>query len=243
MERKTKAVIVLFLGLTIVNVSLTVHLQGKLNNAERDIEQLNNNQSDIQRAVTQISLGNATIENGGTASSVTSQEFFVPAYDSATGQGVVVRGSTTPLLTDEVFLDTSETAYTTTMQMSFTRAITKVGSLTEYNVSEGVAIEFETPDAWERIGGGSASLALATAYAATDPEYRVNHSVITTGVVRSDGTIGRVGDIRTKAVSAESEGYETLLVPLGQGVRVQGIEVIEVQSLSEALNYSLRPTA
>ena len=70
------------------------------------------------------------------------------------------------------------------------------------------------------IEGPSAGAALAIATIAAIENRQVNGSVMMTGTINHDGTIGPVGEIIAKATAAKSIGAELFLVPLSQSVQI-----------------------
>lgn len=68
------------------------------------------------------------------------------------------------------------------------------------------------------VGGPSAGAALTIATIAALTERKINDSVMITGTIRPDGTIGQVGGIEEKARAAKDAGISLFLVPKGQGV-------------------------
>lgn len=70
------------------------------------------------------------------------------------------------------------------------------------------------------IEGPSAGAALTLATIAAIEGKRINKSVMITGTVNHDGTIGPVGGVTEKAKAAKSIGAELFLVPLSQSSEV-----------------------
>jgi predicted S18 family serine protease len=66
------------------------------------------------------------------------------------------------------------------------------------------------------IGGVSAGAPITVATIALLQEKQINTSIILTGTINPDGSIGRVGEIREKATAARDAGYTMILVPSGQ---------------------------
>jgi len=66
------------------------------------------------------------------------------------------------------------------------------------------------------VGGPSAGAALVAAVYSALSRVPVNASVAATGMIMPDGLIGPVGGVPYKVQAAISEGYATVLVPLGQ---------------------------
>ncbi|MGC8812176.1 MAG: S16 family serine protease [Candidatus Aenigmatarchaeota archaeon] len=69
------------------------------------------------------------------------------------------------------------------------------------------------------IGGPSAGAAMTVATIALLENKSLNKSVMMTGTINSDGTIGPVGEIVSKAKAAKDVGAKLFLVPEGQAVQ------------------------
>lgn len=69
------------------------------------------------------------------------------------------------------------------------------------------------------IEGPSAGAALTVATIAVLENRSINQSVMITGTINRDGTIGQVGGILVKAKAAKDVGAKLFLVPEGQGVQ------------------------
>ena len=66
------------------------------------------------------------------------------------------------------------------------------------------------------VGGPSASAAMAVAIAAAILRVPINSSVIMTGMINPDGTVGPVGGIVYKLEAAKKAGAKLFLIPAGQ---------------------------
>ncbi|MDI6798894.1 MAG: hypothetical protein QMD12_02780 [Candidatus Aenigmarchaeota archaeon] len=71
------------------------------------------------------------------------------------------------------------------------------------------------------IEGPSAGAAIAVATIAAIQNKTINQSVMMTGTVNSDGSIGPVGEIVAKAKASKDVGAKLFLVPLGQAVQTR----------------------
>lgn len=69
------------------------------------------------------------------------------------------------------------------------------------------------------VGGPSAGAALTIATIAALEGKEIDNSVIITGTINEDRTIGPVGGILEKAKAAEENGARLFLIPKGEGVR------------------------
>ena len=91
------------------------------------------------------------------------------------------------------------------------------------------------------IGGPSAGLAftLALISALSPGDVTGGHPVAVTGTINPDGTIGQVGGIPQKAITAQRSGAVAMLVPSGQQKDARGaaphLRVIAVKTVDDAL--------
>ncbi|MCY3561945.1 MAG: hypothetical protein OXH20_12395 [bacterium] len=102
-----------------------------------------------------------------------------------------------------------------------------------------VDIDFATGN----IAGPSAGLAFALSVVdlLTPGELTAGSPVAVTGTISPDGTVGNVGGIAQKVRAAERRNFRMMLVPEGQyeeaaAVASQALEIVEVSSMSEALD-------
>jgi len=70
------------------------------------------------------------------------------------------------------------------------------------------------------IEGPSAGAALTIATIAAIEKRQLNGSVMMTGTINHDGTIGPVGEVIAKATAAKSLGAELFIVPVSQSVQI-----------------------
>jgi len=66
------------------------------------------------------------------------------------------------------------------------------------------------------VGGPSASLAMTVAFAAALMGLKLNHSVVMTGMIMPDGSVGPVGGLYYKLYAAKAAGAKVFLIPYGQ---------------------------
>lgn len=92
------------------------------------------------------------------------------------------------------------------------------------------------------IGGPSAGLMVAvTVYdLVADEDLIDGRRVVGTGTVDGTGTVGRIGSIREKTLTAVASGADLMLVPASQAAQARDVaegrvEVVGVDSLTEAL--------
>lgn len=75
------------------------------------------------------------------------------------------------------------------------------------------------------VGGPSAGAAFVIATIAALKNVTLNNSVLITGTIQRDGSIGEVGGIYEKGEAAKEVGASTFLVPKGQGTEIKFIPV------------------
>lgn len=90
------------------------------------------------------------------------------------------------------------------------------------------------------INGESAGAAITITMIALALDQELNSSVLITGSIGSDGSIGEVKSIWNKAQAAKSVNATVLLVPEGKGIQVEGIEIIEVANITQVMDYMLQ---
>ncbi|MFC2143830.1 S16 family serine protease [Candidatus Aenigmatarchaeota archaeon] len=70
------------------------------------------------------------------------------------------------------------------------------------------------------IEGASAGAALTVATVAALENIEINSTVMLTGTINHDGTIGPVGEVLEKAIAAKAVGAQLFLVPLSQSTEI-----------------------
>ncbi len=104
-------------------------------------------------------------------------------------------------------------------QNSIRRATQVAENITGINVSEYDIVYTIEVNA-SVIGGPSAGAAITAATIAVLRNMTLNKSVIITGSVNHDGTIGPVGNVVEKAIASKRAGAELFLVPMTQSTEV-----------------------
>lgn len=89
------------------------------------------------------------------------------------------------------------------------------------------------------LSGESAGAAMTVGLAALVTGRQVKQGVVITGEINEDGSLGKVSQIEPKAEAAKRANATTLIVPSGQAVRIEGISVVEVSDIHEAMRYIL----
>lgn len=141
-----------------------------------------------------------------------------------------------------LLLSIDETLYFTSTQTSIALALKIARNMTGASLSDkDIIIRVGNPyNQTLALSGQSAGSSIAVALIANLMNREVRSDVILTGTIEEDGSIGVVGDVRTKAVAAKDAGIKTMLVPRGQKVSVPGLRVVEVSRIQEALPYMLK---
>lgn len=164
------------------------------------------------------------------------------AYDSAEESGVIFDYNFQPLPTETIYVDASQVRVEDSFQNSLRNAQSAVQQSDYEPAARGMAISLDTPSDWEYVRGESAGLAVAAQFASTDPNYVMNDSVALTGQVQDNGNVVSVNHISSKGEAAGEEGKEVLVAPhTNSAVSAEGVEIVHVQSLDEALEYALDP--
>jgi len=153
------------------------------------------------------------------SSNVSFASITVPAVDQE-GNGVatildvqVVPGSGKTLANVDKLLFWTDTQNSIRTAKSVAEELTN-SSLNDYDIIYTISANASV------IEGPSAGAALTIATIAAIQKKQVNQSVMITGTVNHDGTIGPVGEIIAKATAAKSIGAELFLVPLSQSAQI-----------------------
>lgn len=89
------------------------------------------------------------------------------------------------------------------------------------------------------LDGGSAGAAMTVGLVALVTGRQIKQGVVMTGEINEDGSLGMVSWIEQKAEAAKRVNATTLIVPSGQAVRTEGISMVEVSDIREAMRYML----
>lgn len=168
---------------------------------------------------------------------VDESSFGALAVENETGEGVVLGLETEYEVGDgELNLDIVNTTYGETyMQSSFRTALEVSTQISEVSLSNrSIDQQLYLPNTSLKVSGPSAGAAICLAQISVFENKTINQSILITGTINPDGSIGRVGSVRAKVVGAREDGYEVVLVPDGQYVDVDGIVVREVSDIWEA---------
>ena len=153
------------------------------------------------------------------SSNVSFASITVPAVDQE-GNGVatildvqIVPGSGKTLTNVDKLLFWTDTQNSIRIAKSVAEELTNT-SLNDYDLIYTISANASV------IEGPSAGAALTIATIAAIQKREINQSVMITGTINHDGTIGPVGEIIAKASAAKSIGAELLLVPLSQSAQI-----------------------
>jgi len=89
------------------------------------------------------------------------------------------------------------------------------------------------------IDGPSAGAAITTTIIAAAENKTANEKILVTGTIEKDGSIGRVGGIEQKALAAANYGASIFLVPKGQKIEMEPLQIVEVKNIIEVSNLVL----
>lgn len=81
----------------------------------------------------------------------------------------------------------------------------------------------EAPMSVNVVDGPSAGSAITVLAVATLLDAEINHTIVSTGTINPDGTIGKVGGVYYKALASAEAGAKTFTVPRGQSIVVVAI--------------------
>lgn len=237
------------LQIDVRNLNTTVDSQEKeIESNQRTInelaEDINNLITDVQRK--DVTIGDLGIKLTGTQHKLeelkpTIKNYYVVGVTS-TGQGVVipveikvVKGSGS-ILVNVKNVDLGQQA-----QDSIRTAALAAGSFSGINLASkdiSVTFVYEGTEI-ATIDGGSGGAALTVSMLASLENRTLNTKVLITGTIESNQSIGKVGSVVNKAIAAKGFGATSFLVPKDQLVSVEGIEIIEVSTLSEVASRIL----
>lgn len=146
----------------------------------------------------------------------TSATIFVPAIDNE-GNGVAlplnVKSSSGP---GEILIDINNLVFWFDTQQSIQTARSVAQNITGVDTSK-INLVYMIETNATLVGGPSAGAALTIATISALENKTLNKSVMVTGTINPDGTIGKIGGILEKAKAAKQAGAKLFLVPSEQG--------------------------
>jgi predicted S18 family serine protease len=141
-----------------------------------------------------------------------------------------------------ILVDTKNVLLETDVQSAMRNALAAAQNLTGIEVKEDIVFTVVNPLPDSIVlTGESAGAAMAIAIVALIENKDIKKNVVITGAVTRNGKIVKVSQIESKAQAALEAGAEILLVPKGQsiGISLEGLKIVEVESLAEAREYML----
>ncbi len=170
-----------------------------------------------------------------------SVEYKVIGVNESTGKGEII-GFEVVMRKGEggLFVNITNVILGKDTQQSIIKALDVAKNVTKEDLKGmDLFVHFAGKNGTFVIVGPSAGAAICVATIALIENKSLNESVLITGTIESDGTIGRVGDILKKAEAARDYGARVFLVPKGQGIRLKGLTVVEVESIYDVMKYVL----
>jgi len=110
-----------------------------------------------------------------------------------------------------------------TFQESARTAVQVATTLSNVDISEANVILTVTTYA-EVVDGPSAGAAMTTVVYSAITGRTVNQSVMMTGTIEQDGSIGNVGGIMAKIEASSKVGVKTFLIPQGQSIQTSWVK-------------------
>lgn len=234
--RERLAVSLIFL-LVVSNVTAAGILQAEVSELEGEVERLSEENSVYEH---DLAIGNATPSPVGEYGEHHSATVPMVVYLPSAREGAVTTLSVTNTPGNGTYLNVDDLVYLESSQSSVPPVREYVTSEPSYSLPHGsLFVTIERGDTWSKISGNSFQLPLALALIATNSDVSVDDSVIATGALTRDGDVQGVGNVEEKAIAARDAGYSVFLVPPGQRVAVDGIEVVEVDTVSDAVEIAL----
>ncbi len=142
---------------------------------------------------------------------------FVPAVDSG-GRGIATRLTVeTKNGTGRILANIDKLLFWVDTQASIQTAMAVAENYTGIDTDAVDMIYTIKSNNASLVGGPSAGAALTLATIAAIEQIQPNKSVMITGTIDENGTIGQVGGVLEKAKAAKSVGATLFLVPVGEG--------------------------
>lgn len=239
--RKTEFILLgLLIGVTLMSLSLTIGLWGTVGDLNDRVEAVEHENQEVKENLDALHTSGTEDET----EHIHRSEGTLVAIDTD-GSGTTLDFTMQSNLGSGVFIDVSGINHDETVQTSLKDAIEVVDTETPYQPeADGIVFRLNDPPEWDIIGGESAGLTFAIHVAATDPRYEYNESVVATGRITEDGDIRHVQGVSQKTEAAKEDGKELILIPENTAVSNSDpdIEVVEVSTVIEALDYALDET-
>jgi len=146
------------------------------------------------------------------------------------GEGVIIEISVEIQRGEGQVLINTEPLMGLTFQESARTAVLVATTLSNVDISGADVILTVTADT-EVIDGPSAGTAITTVVYSAITGRAVNQSVIMTGTMEQDGSIGQVSGIMEKIEASSKVGVKTFLIPRGQSIQTNWVKKEEIIDL------------
>jgi uncharacterized protein len=237
-------------NLQIKGLNLTVaNLQ---RNIQTKLEVIYNKTKDIEKLNTQLQIGDLLIESLGNKLGIAQSEiksltpvtrrYYAVAVRSNSG-GLVIPfdvkiANGTGLVS--VNIRNVDLLSGTQDSIRIAVAVAEVQTNTDLS-SKDVTVSFvNEQEEIVSLDGPSAGAVITTAIIAAIQNKTIDTTILATGAINSDGSIGPVGGVDEKAAAAASFGAKIFLVPYGQKTFSSNLQVIEVRTIQEMTNLVLK---
>ncbi|MFP4006001.1 MAG: S16 family serine protease [Candidatus Hadarchaeia archaeon] len=136
-----------------------------------------------------------------------------------------------------LLLEIKDTTFERNTQMSsqLAREISDLHTDENLETDYDVCIDLDKGDRSKYLSGPSAGAAQVLAIISAVKEKPLDNDILVTGALEADGRIGKVDGVEEKVIAARDFGASKVMVPEGQYVDVEGIEVIEIAHIEEAM--------
>lgn len=146
------------------------------------------------------------------------------------GEGVIIEISVEIQRGEGQILINTEPLMGLTFQESARTAVQVATTLSSVDISGANVILTVTADA-EVIDGPSAGAAMTTVVHSAITGRAINQSVMMTGTIEEDGSIGKVGGIVAKIEASSKVGVKTFLIPQDQSIQTNWVKKEEIIDL------------
>jgi ATP-dependent Lon protease len=233
---------VIFTVLLIGNILATTILFTEVLALEQDVTKVETTHDDINEYLLQQNEFTTPRNNTSVnTAAMTSGDVFA---HTAPGDAVAIPFTYHALPSNDLYINTAEANVGREFQTSVRTAQTAVERSAYTPRGDGGALTLDTPEQWKSFNGASAGLAFTAHIASTDPDYELRDDIAFTGSVTATGDVQRVQNIEAKTRAAKRNGYTVMITPYTKNSPdVNGVQIIQVESVSEALNYALTEQA
>ncbi|NWG09740.1 MAG: hypothetical protein HXX80_05490 [Nitrososphaerales archaeon] len=145
------------------------------------------------------------------------------------GKGAIIEISVEILEGENQILMNTETLTGAIFQESARTAVRIATTLSHVDLSGADVVFTITTDA-EVVEGPSAGAAMTTLVYSAITSRAINQSVMMTGTIERDGSIGEVGSIMEKVEAASEVGIKTFLIPQGQSIQTTWVRKEKILS-------------